>query len=202
MAYVLLNSYSALLTAYLTSTSTVLPIAPAKVTELALLLGSNYTTLAINDGTFVEFVEVRVSGPIVTIARGVEGTAPRAFVAGTCAKAQLTASGLSYLICNSGCACVPIDMKAGLVIEQPTINVPWTHSWYFTGTYPFTATGITVPAWLTLDTTKLATGLLTISGVPITAAPAALSIAVTGCGGSSEVITETLTICSPTGLGS
>lgn len=202
MAYQLVNNYSADLTGLLPSGATMLPITAAKAAELALLLGTNYTTLAINDGTYVEIVRAQATGLTITIARAQEGTLARAFAGGACAKAQLTAAGLSYLICNSGCACIPIDMKAGLTIEQPTINIPWTHSWYFTGTYPFTATGIRIPSWLTLDTSQLATGLLTVYGTPITTAPAALSIAVTGCGGSSEVITETLTICSPTGLGS
>lgn len=213
MAYQLLNNYSALLTAYLTSSATQLPVSAAKASELASLLGSNHTTLVINDGTVAEVVEVRCQeGTIVTIVRGREGTQARAFSVGTCAKAQLTAAGLSYLICNSGCACVPIDMKAGLVIEQPTINIPWTHSWYFTGTYPFTATGITgfgtagaTPGSpLTLDVSQLATGLLTVYGTFTSANPLIfpISIVVTGCGGSSEVITEKLIICSPTGLGS
>ena len=201
MAYQLVNNYSADLTGLLPSGATVLPITAAKAAELALLLGINYTTLAINDGTYVEIVRAQATGTLITIARAQEGTIARAFAGGACAKAQLTAAGLSYLICNSGCACTPIDLKAGGTVEQPTINIPWTHSWYFTGTTPFTATGITVPSWLTLDTSMLATGLLTVYGVPITAAPAVLSLAVTGCNGSSRVINETLTICSPTGLG-
>ena len=202
MAYQLVNNYSVNLTGLLASGATVLPVLAAKATELATALGANYTTLAINDGTYVEIVQATATGSVITIARAQEGTTARAFAAGTCAKAQLTAAGLSYLICNSGCACVPIDMKAGLVIEQPNINKAWAHSWYFTGTKPFIATGITVPSWLTLDTSQLATGLLTVSGTPSTTTPAVLSIAVTGCNGSSEVINETLTICSPTGLGS
>lgn len=201
MAYQLVNSYSVNLTGLLTSGATVLPVSAAKATELATALGGNYTTLAINDGTYVEIVQATAAGSVITIARAQEGTLARAFAAGTCAKAQLTAAGLSYLICNSGCACTPIDMKAGVLIEQPTINIPWTHSWYFTGTMPFVATSITLPSWITLDISKLSTGLLTVSGTPTVTTPAALSIAVTGCNGSSEVITETLTICSPTGLG-
>ena len=201
MAYQLVNSYSVNLTGLLTSGATVLPVSAAKAVELATALGANYTTLAINDGTYVEIVQATAAGSVITIARAQEGTLARAFAIGTCAKAQLTAAGLSYLICNSGCACTPIDMKAGMLIEQPTINIPWTHSWYFTGTLPFVATSITLPSWLTLDITKLSTGLLTVSGTPTVTAPAVLSIAVTGCNGSSEVITETLTICSPTGLG-
>ena len=202
MAYTLVNTYSVNLTGLLTSGATILPVTAAKAAELAAALGTNYTTLAINDGTYVEIVQATAVGTVITIVRAQEGTVARAFAAGTCAKAQLTAAGLSYLICNSGCACVPIDMKAGLLIEQPNINKVWTHSWYFTGTTPFTATGITVPSWLTLDTSQLATGLLTVSGTPSTTTPAVLSIAVTGCNGSSEVINETLIICSPTGLGS
>ena len=201
MAYQLVNSYSVNLTGLLTSGATVLPVLAAKATELATALGANYTTLAINDGTYVEIVQATAAGSVITIARAQEGTVARAFAAGTCAKAQLTAAGLSYLICNSGCACTPIDMKAGMLIEQPTINIPWTHSWYFTGTLPFVAASITLPSWLTLDTTKLFTGLLTVSGTPTATTSAPLSIAVTGCNGSSEVITETLIICSPTGLG-
>ena len=201
MAYQLVNSYSVNLTGLLTSGATVLPVSAAKAAELATALGTNYTTLAINDGTYVEIVQATAAGSVITIARAQENTLARAFAAGTCAKAQLTAAGLSYLICNSGCACTPIDMKAGMLIEQPNINIPWTHSWYFTGTMPFVATSITLPSWLTLDVSKLSTGLLTISGTPTVTTPAALSIAVTGCNGSSEVITETLTICSPTGLG-
>ena len=201
MAYQLVNSYSVNLTGLLTSGATVLPVSAAKAAELATALGTNYTTLAINDGTYVEIVQATAAGSVITIARAQENTLARAFAAGTCAKAQLTAAGLSYLICNSGCACTPIDMKAGMLIEQPNINIPWAHSWYFTGTMPFVATSITLPSWLTLDISKLSTGLLTVSGTPTVTTPAALSIAVTGCNGSSEVITETLTICSPTGLG-
>ena len=202
MAYQFVNNYSADLIALLPSGGLVLPVTVAKSTELSTILGINYTTLAINDGTYVEIVQAQATGNVVTIIRAQEGTTARAFAAGTCAKAQLTAAGLSYLICNSGCACSPITLSAGGLLEQPTINIPWTHSWYFTGTAPFTATGITVPAWLTLDTSQLATGLLTVYGVAITTAPAVISIAVTGCNGTSQVINETLTICSPTGLGS
>lgn len=200
MAYQLVNNYSANLTGLLTSSATTLPVTAAKATELATALGANYTTLAINDGTYVEIVQATAAGSVITIARAQEGTLARAFAIGTCAKVQLTAAGLSYLICNSGCACTPIDMKAGMLIEQPNINTPWTHSWYFTGTLPFVATSITLPSWLTLDTSKLSTGLLTVSGTPTATTSAPLSIAVTGCNGSSEVITETLIICSPTGL--
>ena len=202
MAYQLLNNYSVNLTALLTLSAVTLPVTLAKAEELASLLGTNYTTLVLNDGVYAEVVRATAASGVITIVRAQEGTAARAFAAGTCAKAQLTAAGLSYLICNSGCACVPVDLRAGAVLEQPTINVPWAHSWYFTGTQPLTAAALTMPAWLTLDTTAMSAGLLTLSGTPITAAPAAFVVAVTGCNGSSEVITETLTICSPTGLGS
>lgn len=201
MAYKYLPNFSANLTGLLTPGALVLPVATAKAAELFALLGADYTTLVLADGTYTEIVQATATSTVITIARAQEGSTARAFAAGTCSKSQLTAAGLSYLICNSGCACTPIDMRAGENIEQPNLNVAWTHSWYFTGTKPFTATGITVPAWLTLDVSQLATGLLTISGTPITTTPAPLSIAVTGCNGSSEVISETLTICSPTGLG-
>ena len=204
MAYQYTPNYSANLTALLTSGAVVLPVSVAKAAELFALIGANYTTLVLTDGTYTEIVQATASATVVTIARAQEGTIARAFPSGTCAKTQLTAAGLSYLICNSGCACVPIDMRAGAEIEQPTRYVPWTHSWYFTGTKPFTAAGISgliAPSPLTIDVTQLATGLLTVSGVFNTTAPVALSIAVTGCNGSSEIITETLIACSPTTLG-
>lgn len=202
MAYQLVNNYSVNLTGLLTSSATTLPVAAAKAAELAAALGSNYTTLALNDGTYVEIVQATASGTTIAIVRAQEGTFARAFAAGTCAKAQLTAAGLSYLICNSACACTPVDLKAGMVIEQPTISMLWTHSWFFVGTQPLVATVITKPSWLALDSSSLNTGLLTVIGTPTTTAPGQLSIAVTGCNGSSEVISETITICSPTGLAS
>lgn len=200
MAYVMINNWTSVLTAVLSNVATVLPVTAAKANELATLLGANQTTLYVRDGVYTEIVRATAAAGVVTVVRAQEGTTARAFAAGSCARADLTSAGLAELICSSNCACDPVDLKAGENIEQPHLNVAWNHSWFFTGTQPLVVTTISKPAWLTVDTSKIGQGLLTVTGTANVGTSAELSLAVAGCNSSVELIEETLTICSPTGV--
>lgn len=198
--YVMINNWTATLSASLPAAATILPVSAAAATDLGTLLGSNETTLFIRDGVYAEVVRATVSAGNVVIVRAQEGTTARVFASGACARAELSAAGLAELICSSNCGCDPVDLRAGETIEQPHYNAAWNHTWYFTGTNPLTVTVIAKPAWLTVDTSQIGVGLLSVSGTPNVTADGKLSLSVTGCNGSVEIIEETLTICSPTGI--
>jgi len=197
----MINSWVAELTALLTIGATVLPVSAAQGTVLAGLLGANQTTLELSDGVYTEVVRATASGSVVTITRAQEGTTARAFAIGACAAAKLTAAGLTELVCASNCGCTMVELRAGANVTSPKINELWAHSWFFTGTQPLGAAALVLPAWATLDTSQMASGLLSISGTPITPDTSVpISIVVNGCNGSVVIIEETIDVCSPTGL--
>lgn len=202
MAYVMINSWVATLTASLSSGATVLPVSSAQVVVLASLLGANTTTLELSDGVYTEIVNATITGgTTVTIVRGQEGTTARAFAAGSCAKATLTAAGLAQLVCATNCGCDPIKLRAGDNLSSPQLGVEWTHSWFFTGTHPFILLPTALPFWATFDETMLNQGLLTVRGTATTPdTDVAISFVITGCSGSHQAIDERVDVCAPTGL--
>lgn len=200
MAYKYLNHWVASLTALLTDVATVLPISAADATRLGTLLGADTTTLLLRDGVYYEVVRVTVSGSVATIERGLEGTTARAFANGSCVAAFLSEAGLEEVICAADCSCTEIIMRAGAQFAQPTVGVPWEHTWFFAGTKPFTVTEVSVPDWATVDDSELADGLLTVTGTPDDADTQALTLAVNGCAESVVMIEEDIIPCAPTGV--
>ena len=183
-------------------TDTILPVNSASTTALCQALGSeDYTYLSIRDGVNVEIVKATCVAEMIEIERAQGGTAAFTFAKGSCAAVEVTEEGLQALVCETNCDCEKVKLAAGETWGEVAEGVAWQHTMFFTGTQPLTYTAITTPPGVTVDTSKLTQGLLTVkgpiastfTGIPI------ISFAVAGCSGSTVVVEETLDVCAAPG---
>lgn len=203
MAFIGLDGIAEELTTGVSSSALVLPITNGA--SLCARLGVGTSKLKISDGVYEEIVYVTsCSGgnPVVTRAR--EGTAARAFAAGSCVSYVITTVTICDLINSGQCddlpGCVPLTVVAGSNFPAATTGLPYAHAIAWTGSASATVVVLRKPSWMTVTPTGVTAGSsVVLSGTPgISTDGDIVQLAITNCGGKYET-NQRLAYCTPAG---
>lgn len=203
MAFIGLDGISEELTAAVSSSALVLPITNGA--SLCARLGAGTSKLKISDGVYEEMVLVTgcsSGNPVVTRAQ--EGTAARAFAAGSCVAYVITTATICALINSGECddipGCTPLTVVAGSDFPAAETGLPYAHAIAWTGTASATVTVLAKPSWMTVTPVGVTAG----SSVVLTGTPGVstdgdiVQLAITNCGGKYET-NQRLAYCTPAG---
>ena len=203
MAFIGLDRVSEELTIGISAAALVLPVTNGA--SLCVRLGAGTSKLKISDGVYEELVYVTSctgNNPVVVLAR--EGTAARAFAAGSCVSYVITTTTICDLINSGDCdglaTCLALEVMAGSDFPAADTGLPYAHALAWTGTSPATVTVLRKPSWMVVTPTGPTSGnSVVLSGTPgVSTDGDVVQLAIANCGGKFET-NQRLVYCTPAG---
>lgn len=162
---------------------------------LGILAGGKHTYLTLKAGGLgCEVVKVIAGYNTISIERGVDGTTPKPWPAGTCVEWELVPAAVAEISLQAAaCAveCISATIASGATLPAGVTGVAYSHTIKLSGTPPFALGIASVPSWMTVDVDG---GEIRLGGIPFAAGLYNVSIPVKSCGVTAPLLTTCVTV--------